>query len=174
LLVNFAETKTQNIVKVESSFERLIRNRSAYPQTLKNYVSVDEWGRDAEGKSEILECTMVIDGDTYSAPVNTPKVLEFSIEVTTEERQLKPNQTCTLRTKWVEYKTINDTTFYHFSNPTLNPEIAVKPLQGMGVTFGFGAPSDVEESHYESRKRLAGTYLPHQHMFVRWWPKSAT
>ena len=115
---------------------------------------------------------MTIEGQTYSA--QAPTVLEYSIEVKTEEKQLKPNQTAVLLSKFIEYKNINDINFYHFTIPTVKPEIAVRPLPDLDVAISFGGPSDAEPYQYEIRKRLDGTYFPHQNMSVRWWPKSAS
>src|SRR5215831_11394744 len=80
--------------------------------------------------------------------------------------------TATLRSKYIEYKRTNDISFYHSSTPTVNPEIEVK-CPGFECDIGFGTPNqNVHQSYYATRKQLTGTYLPHQYMSVRWWPKS--
>jgi hypothetical protein len=164
------ELAGDNVVKVTSSVQRTIRNKSAYPQPIKNYVHIDEWGY-AVGRSEILECVLVLEGHTLAA-ANPPTVHTYSLEVSTEERQLKPDQTVVFRTRWIEYKNINDQLFFHYTIPTLDPEVEVKGPPEIEADIGFGTPvQNVEEFHYAMRRRLVGTYFPHQSISVRWWPK---
>jgi len=159
-----------NVVKVTSSTERVIRNKSTYPTSIKNYAHIDEWGY-ADGKSEIQDCEMELEGHTFKA-VGAPIVDAFSIQVTTGEKQLSPNQSATFRAKWTEYKNINDTLFYHFTIPTINPEVEVRIAPEIDCSIGFGTPTqNVEPYYYVMRRRLVGTYFPHQSMSVRWWPK---
>jgi hypothetical protein len=54
-----------NIVKITSSVERVIRNKSASPQPIKNHIHIDEWGYVA-GRSEIIDCVLEIEGQTIT------------------------------------------------------------------------------------------------------------
>ncbi len=169
LVVEIAPVAT-NIVKVTSSVERVIRNKSAYPQPIKNFVHLDEWGY-ANIKSEIVECFFELEGKKFL--MGEPIVDAYTIQVRTEEQQLEPDQTVTLCAKWIECKNINDVVYFHFTNPTINPEVEVKNAQELDFIIGFGTPvQNVEPSHYTNRKRLVGTYFPHQNISVRWWPKA--
>ena len=174
LLVEIAETNDPRVVKVTSYSERRIRNKSAYPLPLKGYAAIDEWGYDGVGKSEIFDCVMEIGGETI-APTSKPVADEFAVQVSTAEKSLNPDQVAMLRSRRVEYKNINDINFYHFTIPTVDPEIEVRAFDGLGVSIGFGTPTqNIETSRYSLRKRLVGTYFPHQNMSVRWWPKAQT
>jgi hypothetical protein len=93
------ELVSTNVVKVTSSVERIIRNKSAYPQSVKNYTHIDEWGYEA-GRSEILECISELEGKTFAA--NAPVTHAYSLEANTEEQLLKPDQTALLRARYVE------------------------------------------------------------------------
>jgi len=157
-------------VKLTSSVERTIKNTSSYSERIRNYVEVDEWEFPA-GKSEILECTLTVAGKVHPAGPSKPAG-PYSIRTGTREVTLEPGATATLRSKYIEYKRTNDISFYHSSTPTVNPEIEVK-CPGFECDIGFGTPNqNVHQSYYATRKQLTGTYLPHQYMSVRWWPKS--
>jgi hypothetical protein len=162
------------VVKVISATERTIRNRSAYPQPINNILHIDEWGYKQTGTpAEILECVLEIDGTSIEAA--EPKIDDHSVYSATEEKPLKPNQVAILRSKWIEYKPVNDDLHYSFGVPTINPEIVVKASDDLDFIYNFGTPSENAEnvivSKYEPRKELIGTYFPHQSMRVRWWPK---
>jgi hypothetical protein len=164
------ELLSASVVKVTSSSERTIRNKSAYTQPIKNFVHVDEWGHAAEGRSEIIDCLLEIEGETFR-PDRDLIADAYSIQISTEEKQLKPHQTAILRARWIEYKNINDVNFYHYTIPTIDPEIEVRPAQEIDCSIGFGTPAEYVESHYSIKKQLVGTYFPHQNMSIRWWPK---
>jgi hypothetical protein len=114
-----------------------------------------------------------IDGTATDAA--KPKIDDYSVYRSTEERTLKPNQVAILRNKWIEYKPTNDDLHYSFAAPTINPEIEVQVSDDLDYICSFGTPSENAEnvivSKYAPRKELIGTYFPHQSMRVRWWPK---
>jgi hypothetical protein len=167
------ETTENGLVRVTTSLERKIRNKSAYPEEIQNMAHIDEWGLRQAGKSEIIECTLNINGDVVSA--GDPKTDAYTVLRETEKRTLKPNQTAILRGKWVEYKSTNDALYYHFAAPTINPEIEVRGTKELDCNFGFGTPNvNIVTLAYAPRKQMIGTYFPHQAMNVRWWPKPGT
>jgi hypothetical protein len=166
--INIAE---DHLVKVVSSTERVIRNKSSDPQSIKNYIHTDEWGY-AAGNSQIIDCVMELENETIVAK-DHPTSSAYSIRIETKEKVLRPNQTAKFRSKWVEYKYVNDVLFYHFAIPTVDPEIEVRLPPELDCMIGFGASEEnIQPYHYTIRKRLVGTYFPHQHMSVRWWPKA--
>lgn len=68
---------------------------------------------------------------------------------------------------------MNDLLVYHFTVPTINPEIEIQVPEELEYSVEFGTPAEnIEKLQYTSRKRLVGTYFPHQHMTARWWPKA--
>lgn len=158
-----------NVLKVTSSSERTIRNKSAYVQPIRNYAHIDEWGY-AEGTSKILECILELEGQSFTASAK-PSVEGSAFQISTEEKQLKPQQTATLRTRYVEFKNLNDVIYYHYTVPTIDPEIEVRAPDDIECSIGFGTPAETIASRYTIRKKLVGTYFPHQNMSVRWWPK---
>ena len=136
---------------------------------IKNYTHIDEWGY-AAGRSEILECILVLEGKAF--PANPPVTHPYSREANTEEQLLKPDQTALLRSRYVEYKNSNDQALFYYTIPTINPEVEVRGPKELDADIGFGTPAqNIEAFHYVTRKRLVGTYFPHQSMSVRWWPK---
>lgn len=160
---------SDRLVKVTSSVERTIRNKSAYPQTIKNLMHIDEWGY-AAGQSQVIECVLEIDGQTFDA--GPAQIDAYSVLRQTEEKTLRPNQTAKLRARSVEYRNINDIVYFHFMAPTINPEIEVRVPPELDCNFGFGGPGEnIVTLAYAPRKQLEGTYFPHQSMSVRWWPK---
>jgi hypothetical protein len=158
------------VVRITSSVERTIKNRSAYPQKLRNVAHIDEFGYQEIGQSEIVDCVLEIDGVATNA--GEPQIDAYSVYRQTPERTLQPDQVANLRSKWIEYKPINDDLHYGFMSPTVDPEIEVHVPDDLACIFGFGTPSEnALESKYRPTKRLIGTYFPHQAMRVRWWPK---
>jgi hypothetical protein len=158
------------VVRITSSVERTIRNRSAYPQDIKNITHIDDWGYHQVGRAEIVECILEIEGVSIDA--GEPKINAYSVYRETPEKTLKPDQVANLRSRYIEYKPINDDLHYSFATPTMNPEIEVHVPSDLDCIFGFGTPSEnAVESKYTPRKQLIGTYFPHQSMRVRWWPK---
>ena len=168
LLINI-EHVSNELVKVTTSTERTIRNRSAYPQT-----HIDEWGYQQVGHSQILECILTIDG--VETPANKPQLNAYSVYCATAEKTLKPNQEAILRSKYIDYKPINDDLQYSFAAPTIDPEIEVHAPDDLGWFCNFGTPDETAENVVVSgitpKRQLRGTYFPHQSMRVRWWPKS--
>jgi hypothetical protein len=59
LLVDLHLDQKGGTVRVMSSIERVIENKSSYVGNIKNYVHIDEWGFPS-GKSEILECSLKV------------------------------------------------------------------------------------------------------------------
>jgi hypothetical protein len=161
------------LVRITSHVERTIRNRSAYPQSIRNITHIDEWGYQKAGASEVVECILEIDGVPTGA--DEPKKDAYSVYRQTTEKTLKPGQVANLRSKYVEYKPINDDLHYSFAAPTINPEIEVQVSDDLDCIFNFGTPTENAEnvvvSKYAPKKQLIGTYFPHQAMRVRWWPK---
>jgi hypothetical protein len=172
LLLVKIESIGDGLVRITSHVERTIRNRSAYPQTMRNVTHMDEWGYQKAGASEIIECILEIDGVAIDA--NGPNKDAYSVYRHTTQKTLKPDQVSNLRSKYVEYKPVNDDLHYSFSTPTKNPEIEVQASDDLDFIYSFGTPSENENvvvSRYAPRKQLTGTYFPHQAMRVRWWPK---
>lgn len=157
-------------VKVQTSLERTIRNRSAYSEKIANFIHIDEWGRTV-GKSKILECALEINGEIFEGTKQPNE--KKRIKMQTEETTLQPGHVAKLRSKWVEYKSLNDSIYYHFSNPTINPEIEVGESEEFECSINFGtAEQHVEKFHFKNKRQLLGTYFPHQHMSVRWLPNT--
>jgi hypothetical protein len=73
-------------------------SRYGKSEPLKNIVHADEWGY-AEGKSEIVDCMMELEGKVFKA--SSPTCDAFSIYAQTEEKDLKPDKTANLRARWV-------------------------------------------------------------------------
>jgi hypothetical protein len=172
LLLIKIETIGGRLVRITSHVERTIRNRSAYPQSARNVTHMDEWGYQNVGASEVIECILELDGVAIDA--DEPKKDAYSVYRQTIEKTLKPDQVANLRSKYIEYKPINDDLHYSFAIPTKNPEIEVQASDDLDFIYSFGTPTESENvvvSKYAPRKQLIGTYFPHQAMRVRWWPK---
>jgi hypothetical protein len=173
LLINL-EHAGDGLAKITISIERTIRNRSAYPQRISNMAHIDEWGYQQAGRSQILECSLEIDGDANDA-ADKPQNNAYSVYCQTAEKTLMTGQMAMLRSKYIDYKPINDDLHYSFAAPTINPEIEVHAPDDLDCLCSFGAAGENAESVVVSkitpRKQLIGTYFPHQSMRVRWWPK---
>jgi hypothetical protein len=88
-----------------------------------------------------------------------------------KEMSLKPSRYVTAYSKWSELRRSNDSVYFHFSCPTIDPEIELSPVTGFHISPSFGsASSDIEEV-FTGRQVLSGTYLPYHYMVVRWWPE---
>jgi hypothetical protein len=173
LLLIKIESIGNGLVRITSHIERTIRNRSAYPQSIRNITHMDEWGYQKAGTSEVIECILEIDGVTIGA--DEPKKDAYSVYRQTMEKTVKPDQVAKLRSRYIEYKPVNDDLHYSFAAPTVNPEIEVQVSDDLDFICNFGTPTEIAEnvvvSKYAARKQLIGTYFPHQAMRVRWWPK---
>jgi hypothetical protein len=167
------ESVEDGFVRVMSHVERTIKNRSAYPQRIRNVTHIDEWGYQ-RAAAEIVECDLEIGGVLTHA--DEPKKDAHSVYRHTPEKTLKPNQVANLSSKYLEYKPVNDDIHYGFMAPTINPEIEVQISDDLDCIFTFGTASEndlnVVANKYVLKKQLIGTYFPHQSMRVRWWPKS--
>lgn len=75
------------VVRITTSVERTIRNRSAYPQQISNITHIDEWGLQRIGRAEILECVLEIDGVTIDA--DEPKINAYSVYRATTEKKTR-------------------------------------------------------------------------------------
>jgi hypothetical protein len=88
-----------DLVRITSHIERAIRNRSAYPQSIKNITHIDEWGYQKVGTAEVIECILEIDGTAIDA--DEAKKNAYSVYRETREETLKPDQVANLRSKYV-------------------------------------------------------------------------
>jgi len=148
-----------------------VPTRGTYPQSIKNLTHIDEWGRVGTGQSQVTECVLEIDGVVLNA--GDAQRDAYSVLRQTEEKILRPDQVAKIRSKSLEYKSSNDDIHFHFMAPTIDPEIEVRVSPELDCLFGFGTPTEnIETLNYALRKRLLGTYFPHQSMRVRWWPKT--
>jgi hypothetical protein len=167
------ETVEDGFVKVTSHVERTIKNRSAYPQSIRNVTHIDEWGYQKDS-AQIVECDLEIGGVVTLA--SEPKKDSYSVYRHTPEKNLKPNQVANLSSKYIEYKPANDDIHYSFAAPTINPEIEVQISDNLDCIFSFGTAGEndlnVAASKYAPKKQLIGACLGGQSMRVRWWPKS--
>lgn len=170
LLVVTLEQVNSEAVKVTSMIERKLKNITAYPEKCRNYAHIDEW-RFSEGQSEIVECTIQAEGGE-PLQSGSPVRDAYTVRAETPEISVEPGQTVKLCSKWIEYRRTNDVSYYHFSAPTVQPEIDVRIPPQLDHMFGFGtADKNIETYRYIDRATLRGTYFPHQAMHVRWWPK---
>jgi hypothetical protein len=135
LLLIKLESIGGGLVRVTSHVERTIRNRSAYPQSIRNVTHMDEWGYEKGGASEIIECILEIDGVSIGA--DEPKKDAYSVYCHTIEKTLKPDQVANLRSKYIEYMPVNDDLHYSFAIPTKNPEIEVQASDDLDFIYAL-------------------------------------
>jgi hypothetical protein len=101
---------------------------------------------------------MEIGGEVVGS--SEPVVGAYHIQQQTAERTLDSQQIAKLRSKWIEYKSTNDLLVYHFTVPTINPEIEIQVPKELEYSVEFGTPAEnIEKLQYTSRKRLVGNLL---------------
>jgi hypothetical protein len=163
------ELLPDHIVRVTTSIERTHKNITAYPEKIRAYLHIDDWGF-AAGPSKIINCDMIKDGQTFQGI--SVEAEPFREKWQTEEVEIAPGKTFKSFSKYQEYRRNNDVVSYYFGSPTQNPEIEVRLPPELECSIGFGSASlDIERFAYANRSRLTGMYFPHQAMNIRWWPK---
>ena len=166
-LTHLGENK--DLVRLEISIERTLRNVSRSPENIRNSFAVDEWGFSAM-KSGIDECKM-----EFGSKVLTSKprkdVGADAIGMETAEIKIKHDEEVTVVSKGYEIKHTNAEFIIDFRHPTVDPVVEISPPTGFNHSFGFGVPDeDVRKSSLFERYELNGTQFPGQSMRLRWWP----
>ena len=165
LLVRLEEID-EDTVRVTCEVNRRIKNVSSSPEKIRPRLHIDEWGF-AE-KSKILECRMEMPDGTKV--VGTPKkTTDPSILWEGREMSIESEEHVTLISKWSEVRRANDSVYFHFSHPTVDPELEIPPVSGFTITRSFGSASTKVDEVFSGRQVLSGTYLPYHYMVVRWW-----
>lgn len=163
-----------DVICLTGSMERTIQSISLQSQDHKGHLSIDDWG--VKGfKSSIIECYAEYEGKVYK-----PGELDIShvekISQSTEQFELSSEKSSKHFSKWTEYKRINDALYITFSTPTKNPVVHVEIADGLDLDciVEFGSHSGTAKKEvYANIWRLEETYLPTQHIRVRWWPKNS-
>jgi hypothetical protein len=167
--VTVEKTETPEVVKVITSWERAIENKTSSSQTKCGLYTVPEFNF-SNGKSEIIECS--IHGEKQ-------KIDEFGVvnhgrylEATTRDIEIGSGKKAKLWGKAVQYRRCNDVVYEVFGTPATNPEIEVILPDDMDYHAEFGTVGDVDVERFPpKRHKLKGVYFPGQVMLVQWWPK---
>jgi len=157
------------IVKVTSTTERTIENISSHPQKIRGNLAADEWGF-TDYPSQIIECVLSQAGEAPKKHTGI-KRSEAQVRAETEEATVLPKNSIKLFTKVVEYRRTNDSCSMVFAIPTINPQMEVEISESLKYEYGFSHRGVPIKSDYLPRLTLQGTFLPHQGMGARWWPK---
>lgn len=160
------------VVKVIIAQEKEIENLTSCSEKIRAAIAIDEWGY-VDYPSEILVCE-IQGGDEASIKFNNQKIDRKvnTITAQTEEISVEPREKVKLFYKTIEYKRINDDTYLMLQTPTKDPALEVTVSGGLEYSAGFGHRGEVIKERYSSRCTLNGTFLPTQHLRVRWWPKA--
>ena len=166
LLVRLEEID-KDTVRITCEVNRRIKNVSSSPEKIRPRLHIDEWG--FPEKSKILECWMEMsDGTKVIGTQKRPNDPIPTILFEGKEVSIEPDKDVILFSKWTEVRRANDLVYFHFSHPTVNPEIEIPPVIGFTIIRSFGSASTKIEKVFSGREALSGTYLPYHHMVVRW------
>jgi hypothetical protein len=166
-------TEHEGTVKVTTTFERLIRNKTKTKKPLGVWYEADDYNL-ANGPTRILECSIEEEDDaTISEKTTEQATKSHWVEAKTKDISVRPNCRAKLSGKAVQFRRINDSMIESFRYPIINPEIRViideKEFDHV-ATFGT-AQDEKTKSKYDNHYTLSGVYFPNQVMHVRWWPK---
>lgn len=155
--------------KLTSMIERDVKNITTNTEIFTGYVSIDEWG--FEGHTSKIAEYEVIHGDKRLALIEPLKKGPAKITGKTEDILISPKGVVTIKSKTIEFKRPNDVLYFSFLAPTKNPIVEVTAPGNIEYVVEFGHRERVESEKYSGRHTLKGTFLPTQHIRVRWWVK---
>jgi hypothetical protein len=163
-----------NLLKVQISHERILRNITAHSEPISARFSIDEWGFDEH--SQIEECYLESDGAIKVATDNPDFVGKVdAIAKRSDMVSVKPGLSVRVVYRGYEIHRKNSEIHMEFSNPTTNPTVRVETPQGISHSCTFGIPGEkIIQSAIAKQYKLEGTQFPGQHTRIRWWPSPAT
>ena len=164
------EKMDADTVRVTTTFERTIRNKTKTQQRLNAHVEVEDY-KFVAGPTRIIECG--VKSDTDDKVTDEQWERDHYVEAKTDEITLYPEKTARVWGKVVQYRRTNGDVWETFRTPIVNPEIEVIIDENeFSHSYQFGTHGDVTKSQYRNHYTLTGVYFPGQFMFVRWWPKA--
>ena len=157
-----------NLVIIEVTINRTLRNISQRQVPIEPSLSIDEWFH-SEKPSEILEFSWIGNKNTNCKQVKGTHTLETKCD-DTNRISLAPQQEIHLWNKFTETKHINDLHTMHFIYATKDPFVDVEISDGLDISVEFAS----HEQHTINRVGrnayiLNGTLLPGQQILIRWW-----
>jgi len=160
--------ENEETVKVTTSFEWLLENKTSTTQKKNGLYSVPEFDF-PNGRTEIVECG-IQSGDQRLMEFHSTNH-ENVITASTDEIDVAPGTTALVWGKAVQYRRTSDLVYETFGTPAVDPVIEVVISDDFQHVKEFGTVGDVEEARYSPRYQLRGVYFPGQYMLVRWWPR---
>jgi len=158
-----------DLVRVNISVERTVKNIGRGPEDVYNMLAVDEWGF-PDHKSSIDVCFMEIGNKRIEAAPSEEHRQGAAIARYTEKKPLQSNETARLVSKGSEVHRMNSNLALYFITATDHPVLEVRLPSDICHTAGFGVPgAKVQRSELWHRYSLEGTQFPGQAMQVRWW-----
>jgi hypothetical protein len=163
----------KDCVRVTIETERRVRNITSQRRPIVGYIHIDEYRFPKEG-SKILDCRAWVDGEKY---VTFKEIVrdDSTLLAKTDEIYVNPKECGTMASTSVEVKRPNDHMSFVFLSPTRDPEAIIDLPPEFDCSFGFGphdANTTIAKSAHDNSRRysMTGTYFPHQHMRLRFWP----
>jgi hypothetical protein len=155
-----------DLVIIRVSINRTFKNVSQHIAKMKPQLSIDEWFH-KERESQIIEF-----GWTGSKDFECERkgyILKVK-DKDENEITLAPKATIDTWCIYEEVKHINDEHVNTFIYATSSPFIEVEAFEGMNITVNFA----MHEQHTLksvgiNKYELAGTLLPGQQIYIRWW-----
>lgn len=162
-----------DLVRVNISTERKLRNISRHAERICNLFAVDEWGFPGH-QSTIDECTMKFGGEIINSEVNPEYAdRDDALGRETEERKIKPGETVIFISRGTEVHRNNGVLFLGFGGPTLKPVLDIRVPIGFKHRCSFGVPGEqFESSEITNRYCLDGTRFSGQNARIRWWKEA--
>jgi hypothetical protein len=162
-----------DVVRVDISIERTIKNISGHTETYKSLLHLDEWGF-AGLASTVTLCIAEYDGQKYEGQV-VPPDRGSAIGTETTDISVRSGGEVVSVVKGYEFHRSNGLQVLALRHPTLNPVINVTIPDDLEHECSFGVPGGkVNLSRIANRYELNGTQFPGQHIKLRWWPKKLT
>jgi hypothetical protein len=162
-----------DLVRVEMSSERTIRNISSHTENYKAILHLDEWGFDGN-PSRVTQCIAEYNGEKYEGKV-VPPDRGSAIGTDTEDIPVKSGGEVVTVAKGYEFHRSNGLLILNLRSPTLNPIINVTTPDDLQHECSFGVPGEkIDVSRIANRYELNGTHFPGQVIKLRWWPKRST
>jgi hypothetical protein len=166
------EKMSSDVVRVTTSYERVIRNKTKTMKKARAWYEVEDY-KFSSGSTEIIVCAVQSDG---GEPVHfeAQTARQHDVEAKTGPVTVHPDHSAKVWGKAVQYRRTNDAMYETFRDPILNPEIEVViDDKEFSHDIAFGTSGDWAKSEFKNHYTFSGVYFPGQFMLVRWWPKEA-
>lgn len=180
--INISEYPNEDIVKLEVSYSRRLRNFTDRIQTISPLVEIME-GLIPERQSRILMLAYSIKGhqgvtvpssqDKFEPNPSQKGKANALGRMSNQKETIMPNGEITIDAKYEIYKHRTDIYQEVLINTTQNPRVIIHVPDSLEAFVSFGNDEQGKTKRIENIWDLEGTLLPFQAIEIRWWDKKA-